>query len=542
MKTRQWTSPGARFLTAVSTVNQNARLHSRTSHTRRKAKGGGHFLQVYRKLATSITFIARARVVELVSIRTEVAASSPLRWRIVGKRPERAWTFSSRALSGEAPRVLSSQLSDGETDGDLGDHVKRMERRGSMKRFGSAWNAGSPLACHGPSNVSVIDEGCSPSVRVPAEVSGQGTVAVGSPASRNTLAKSSPKVFKKRKRPPALSISNGESNIRRRDSIFNESLVPELTHPSHDHFPHHEFTDMRTHVSGMQMQLATERELEDASLAEEVTVVQGRTFALSSKRGKRRFSCEDAYQAAPGLDGDPTRGIFSVFDGHGGREAADYAADNLHDNILREINRVESSLDLDEFTEQVKAAMIEGFLATDQEFLSLGDLQGGATATTAYLSKGRIWVANVGDCRAVICQGGEAVALTHDHRPDCAKEREAVERRGGEIVRERVQGVLGVSRALGDRELKSYITAEPSVFCGPVSESSEFLILGTDGLWDHVDNQEAVELVRLALDEKRGIHAACRGLVELARANRSRDDISVLVVELRSYQASSGLI
>lgn len=377
-----------------------------------------------------------------------------------------------------------------------------------MKRFGSAWNAGSPLACHGPSNVSVIDEGCSPSVRVPAEVSGQGTVAVGSPASRNTLAKSSPKVFKKRKRPPALSISN----------------------------------DMRTHVSGMQMQLATERELEDASLAEEVTVVQGRTFALSSKRGKRRFSCEDAYQAAPGLDGDPTRGIFSVFDGHGGREAADYAADNLHDNILREINRVESSLDLDEFTEQVKAAMIEGFLATDQEFLSLGDLQGGATATTAYLSKGRIWVANVGDCRAVICQGGEAVALTHDHRPDCAKEREAVERRGGEIVRERVQGVLGVSRALGDRELKSYITAEPSVFCGPVSESSEFLILGTDGLWDHVDNQEAVELVRLALDEKRGIHAACRGLVELARANRSRDDISVLVVELRSYQASSGLI
>ncbi len=417
-----------------------------------------------------------------------------------------------------------------------------MERRGSMKRFGSAWNAGSPLACHGPSNVSVIDEGCSPSVRVPAEVSGQGTVAVGSPASRNTLAKSSPKVFKKRKRPPALSISNGESNIRRRDSIFNESLVPELTHPSHDHFPHYEFTDMRTHVSGMQMQLATERELEDASLAEEVTVVQGRTFALSSKRGKRRFSCEDAYQAAPGLDGDPTRGIFSVFDGHGGREAADYAADNLHDNILREINRVESSLDLDEFTEQVKAAMIEGFLATDQEFLSLGDLQGGATATTAYLSKGRIWVANVGDCRAVICQGGEAVALTHDHRPDCAKEREAVEHRGGEIVRERVQGVLGVSRALGDRELKSYITAEPSVFCGPVSESSEFLILGTDGLWDHVDNQEAVELVRLALDEKRGIHAACRGLVELARANRSRDDISVLVVELRSYQASSGLI
>ena len=109
------------------------------------------------------------------------------------------------------------------------------------------------------------------------------------------------------------------------------------------------------------------------------------------------------------------------------------------------------------------------------------------------------------------------MALTHDHRPDCAVERyEAVERRGGEIVRERVQGILGVSRALGDRELKSYITAEPSVFCGTISESSEFLILGTDGLWDHVNNHEAVGFVRLTLSQKKGIHAACRGLVELA--------------------------
>ena len=104
---------------------QKMRVFTLGPHTHVMKQRAGHFLQVYRKLATSITFIARASVVELVSIRTEVAASSPLRWRIVGKRPERAWTFSSRALSGEAPRVLSSQLSDGETDGDLGDHVKR---------------------------------------------------------------------------------------------------------------------------------------------------------------------------------------------------------------------------------------------------------------------------------------------------------------------------------------------------------------------------------------------------------------------------------
>ena len=135
---------------------------------------------------------------------------------------------------------------------------------------------------------------------------------------------------------------------------------------------------------------------------------------------------------------------------------------------------------------------------------------------------GGIWVANVGDCRAVICEGGKARALTVDHRPDKTEEREAVERRGGEVVKifgtPRVQGILGVSRALGDRDLKQYITAEPEVYSGLVSEQSEFLILGTDGLWDVVDNQEASNVVEekiaVATDvgAPKGIDAACRGL------------------------------
>ena len=74
---------------------------------------------------------------------------------------------------------------------------------------------------------------------------------------------------------------------------------------------------MLTHGAGAKLRLATERDLLDAGAAEETVVVEGDTFALSSKRGKRRMSYEDAYVAAPGLDGDPTQGIFSVFDGHG---------------------------------------------------------------------------------------------------------------------------------------------------------------------------------------------------------------------------------
>lgn len=385
-------------------------------------------------------------------------------------------------------------------------------------------------------------------------------------------------------------------------------------------------SDICTHSAGATLALATERDMKDAA-AEEVTL-EGATFALSSKRGRRRNSvCEDAYRAAPGLDGDPTQGIFSVFDGHGGRAAAEYAAEHLHTNILSEVHADPvAGADLEGSIDAVKAAMIRGFLATDRGFLAEGT-RSGATATTAYMRGGVVWVANVGDCRAVVSEGGVAAALTRDHRPDRAEERRLVERRGGEVVcilgTSRVQGVLGVSRAIGDKDLKQYITAEPEVYAGPISDVAEFLIIGTDGLWDVVGNQEAIDVVRdclgLAtvsegaagaagvgvgvgsgggagagavapreksptspdrvggaaappppdwgdsrgaedgspggsgsggsggsgggeLEGPRGANLragptdrACKALVEMARARGSRDDISVLIVELSTY-------
>ena len=77
----------------VSHGQQKMRVFTLGPHTHVGKPRAGHFLQIYRKLATSITFIARASVVELVSIRTEVAASSPLRWRIVENGPSERGLF-----------------------------------------------------------------------------------------------------------------------------------------------------------------------------------------------------------------------------------------------------------------------------------------------------------------------------------------------------------------------------------------------------------------------------------------------------------------
>lgn len=63
-------------------------------------------------------------------------------------------------------------------------------------------------------------------------------------------------------------------------------------------------------------------------------------------------------------------------------------------------------------------------------------------------------VANVGDCRGVLCRGGTAVPVTEDHTPSIPREAARVEGAGGFVSRGRVNGILGVSRSFGDIHCK----------------------------------------------------------------------------------------
>jgi serine/threonine protein phosphatase PrpC len=153
-----------------------------------------------------------------------------------------------------------------------------------------------------------------------------------------------------------------------------------------------------------------------------------------------------------------------------------------------------------------------------QRFLKLARARGlhdGSTLLVAALQGERLYVANAGDCRAVLvavpprsatsaeqwwraqpaCSGADsepcgtaptAVALSEDHKPDLARELERIGRAGGHVLRvhgtPRVQGVLSVARSLGDVDLKAYVVAQPDV-CRHVFGGSELaLLLASDGV------------------------------------------------------------
>ncbi|CAM6071589.1 unnamed protein product [Sphagnum tenellum] len=244
-------------------------------------------------------------------------------------------------------------------------------------------------------------------------------------------------------------------------------------------------------------------------------------YGYSSLRGKRA-SMEDFHDIKLSIVNDQVVGLFGVFDGHGGSRAAEYVKKNLFENLLKH----------HKFVSDTKVAIAESYQQTDQDYLRTESSQNrdaGSTASTAVLVGDRLLVANVGDSRAVICRGGEAFALSSDHKPNRADERQRIEDAGGVVMWAgtwRVGGVLAVSRAFGDRLLKRYVVAEPEIQEDVIQKGVDFLILASDGLWDVVTNQEAVSMVKSIENAEE----AANKLTEEAYRRGSADNITCVIV------------
>lgn len=155
-----------------------------------------------------------------------------------------------------------------------------------------------------------------------------------------------------------------------------------------------------------------------------------------------------------------------------------------------------------------------------------------------------LYTANVGDARIVLCRNGKALRLSYDHKGSDENEGKRISNAGGLILNNRVNGVLAVTRALGDAYMKDLVTGHPYTTETVIQpDVDEFLLLACDGvspliptswqkadrdaqLWDVCSDQEAVDLVRNTHDPQ----AASKQLVDHALARFSTDNLSCMVV------------
>ncbi|XP_051225244.1 probable protein phosphatase 2C 8 [Lolium perenne] len=296
----------------------------------------------------------------------------------------------------------------------------------------------------------------------------------------------------------------------------------------------------------------------------------------------RRREMEDAVAVAPPFlaekaaaegSGDAENGqegFFAVYDGHGGSRVAEACRERMHVVLAEEVRRLRrrvgsewqggaSDDDGARWKEAMAAcfARVDGEVGADDDDTDAASEQTvGSTAVVAVVGPRRIVVANCGDSRAVLSRGGAPVPLSSDHKPDRPDELERVEAAGGRVINwngYRILGVLATSRSIGDYYLKPYVIAEPEVTIMDRTDKDEFLILASDGLWDVMSNDIACKIARNCLSGRAaskypesvsGSTAADAAalLVELAISRGSKDNISVVVVELRRLKSRMGAV
>ncbi|XP_033107668.1 integrin-linked kinase-associated serine/threonine phosphatase 2C-like [Anneissia japonica] len=242
---------------------------------------------------------------------------------------------------------------------------------------------------------------------------------------------------------------------------------------------------------------------------------------------------------------------YAVFDGHGGARASKFAANKLHTHIIQKFPKT----DVVSLDKEVKRCLIDSFKLTDEQFLKEASAnkpnwKDGSTAICVLVVNNALYIANIGDSKALLCRFNEEskndhfLPLSKDHNPTDYEERMRIQKAGGTVRNGRVMGILEVSRSLGDGRFKHCgITCIPDVKKCQLTEKDRFLILACDGLWKGFTIEGALEFInnKIKADEAGDkpdedvdskLEMACSRLAAEAIRRGSSDNVTVMLVSI----------
>lgn len=215
--------------------------------------------------------------------------------------------------------------------------------------------------------------------------------------------------------------------------------------------------------------------------------------------------------------------LYAVFDGHSGSEVAEFLAKNFHTYFGQASGN------------SMSERMMEAFKNADNDEFIKNNKACGSTAAVVFVKDNKAHFAHVGDSRAVLENNGGVAFATVDHKPNRADEFIRIDYAGGLVFNKKVNGFLAVSRAFGDYGLdKRLIISEPEYKEETLTKKNRFLILGTDGLWDFMSNEDAARILKAQQSKTPNMNDLAKLLASMAIKEGSRDNIVVMVVDLLS--------
>jgi serine/threonine protein phosphatase PrpC len=246
----------------------------------------------------------------------------------------------------------------------------------------------------------------------------------------------------------------------------------------------------------------------------------GIKYGVSAMQGWR-MEMEDAHVCETNFK-LKEHSFFGVFDGHAGPKVSQYCSVHLLDTILE-------CLGEDKKEDKVSKAIHDGFLKLDENLKkqpqwASGEDRSGTTAIVAMVTPKKIIWGNCGDSRGLLCRKGKVFFSTQDHKPYNQSERARIEKAGGTVMMQRVNGSLAVSRALGDFDYKrehnlkateQLVSPEPEITMQERDpDSDEFLLLACDGIFDVMSNDEVVAYVSHHLKLTNDLVKICSDLID----------------------------
>jgi protein phosphatase 2C family protein 2/3 len=235
---------------------------------------------------------------------------------------------------------------------------------------------------------------------------------------------------------------------------------------------------------------------------------------------------------------------YGCYDGHGSHECSQFLKKNLHK--LFQTNFPSTSLSRD----QIAHSLVRTFVAADTEFTSFARQRGispnvGAVVVVVTIIANTIFCANLGDARAILARGdGSLLCLSNDMKPNNPQECERIKKCGGQVVNNRVNGRLAVSRAIGDLEFKpsGIVSNIPEIRAVNKQPDDEFIVIACDGLFDVMTSEEVVSFVRLKIStsvdnklEPNPKQIAIDLVTESIMKRNTSDNVTVMVILLKKY-------
>jgi serine/threonine protein phosphatase PrpC len=254
-----------------------------------------------------------------------------------------------------------------------------------------------------------------------------------------------------------------------------------------------------------------------------------------------RKRMEDAHMICLDLGPNKDTNLFGIFDGHGGCEVALFVGHHFAAELIKNENYLNND---------IKTALESNYLKMDEMMLSESGRQEliseckkskeenaklrentknsqiemlrevidpkeqpdakismftGTTACILCIKEKKLFFANAGDSRSVLCKNGEAIAMSIDHKPEISSELKRIEKAGGWVSDGRVLGNLNLSRGLGDSEYKideklkpeeQIISPFPDIKVENLSQECDFCVIACDGIWDCKSNQEVCDFFK----------------------------------------------